>query len=444
MGTLMDKLNAVNTSKEQIRQAIARKRVSIPKSTPLKDYPAKIDAIYPDAIFMRECNFGDGCTATVGSYTFTQWAAKVVYGNGIYIGYDLATSDTKYSNPGNAVIVKSSNEADWVRVSTPKIRDMVFFNSVFVYMDNNTYHKVRWSADGKVWNDCTFTGSTNNNEGIFFTDDNYLYLIKNKDTDDGSTVHLYRSSDGKNFTKIDSSGFPSHSYPVTSILYSDKLKKYYMCKSQYLGGAPRYVYYYSTNLTKWTKFGGNEGGSGVDLDGDFKLVGGRLYCNYFRYSSSNLALWSHYTDDGTTWNLISYTDTQGTHTNINVFAYVNGTYFAYTCYSNGSKNIYTLWYSDNGIDGWQEYELPISLKSTPNWSVCNGIVFNMTLQSPNAEYVVLTSNYSFDGFVWYDEIHSMFIDVNDKNVTSKVMKNFSSGYSPDMLNNAYNAGVNSI
>lgn len=435
MGTLIDKLNTTNATKEQIRQAIARKRVSIPKSTPLKDYPAKIDAIYPDAIFMRECNFSNGCTATVGSYTFTQWAAKVVYGNGIYVGYDLATSYTKYSNPERAIIVKSSNEADWVRVSTTKIMDMVFFNGIFVYIDNNTSQNIRWSADGKVWNDCTFTGSTNNREGIFFTDDNYLYLIKNNDIDDGSTVHLYRSSDGKSFTKLDSSGFPTHSYPVTSIVYSSKLKKYYMCKSEYLGGGPRYVYYYSTNLTKWTKFGGNEGGYGVDLDGDFKLINGRLYCNFFRRSSSSVALWSHYTDDGTTWNLIKYTDTD-----INVFSYVNGTYFAYSA---TTKN-YTLWYSNNGIDGWQKYELPISLKDTPNWSVCNGIVFNMTQQSANSDYVVLTSNYSFDGFTWFDEIHSMFIDVNDENVTDKVMKNFSSGYSPDMLNKAYNAGVNSI
>lgn len=440
MGTLIDKLNTTNATKEQIRQAIARKRVSIPKSTPLKDYPAKIDAIYQDAIFMRECNFGNGCKATVGSYTFTQWAHNVVYGNGIYVGYGLSTSDTDYSNPERAIIVKSSNESDWVRVSTPKIRDMVFFKGVFVYQDNNTYHEVCWSADGKVWNDCTFTGSTNNREGIFFTDDNYLYLIKNNDIDDGSTVHLYRSSDGKSFTKLDSSGFPTHSYPVTSIVYSSKLKKYYMCKSEYLGGGPRYVYYYSTNLTKWTKFGGNEGGYGVDLDGDFKLINGRLYCNFFRRSSSSVALWSHYTDDGTTWNLIKYTDTNGTDTDINVFSYVNGTYFAYSA---TTKN-YTLWYSNNGIDGWQKYELPISLKDTPNWSVCNGIVFNMTQQSANSDYVVLTSNYSFDGFTWFDEIHSMFIDVNDENVTDKVMKNFSSGYSPDMLNKAYNAGVNSI
>lgn len=106
--------------------------------------------------------------------------------------------------------------------------------------------------------------------------------------------------------------------------------------------------------------------------------------------------------------------------------------------------MYTIYYSNNGIDGWQVYELPISLKSEPVWSVCNGIVFNMKRNSANADYIVLTSNYSFDGFTWFDEIHSMFIDVNDENVTDKVMKNFSSGYSPDMLSNAYNAGVNSI
>lgn len=53
MGTLMDKLNATNASKEQIRQAIERKKVSVPAETPLKDYPAKIDGIYPDALFLE-------------------------------------------------------------------------------------------------------------------------------------------------------------------------------------------------------------------------------------------------------------------------------------------------------------------------------------------------------------------------------------------------------
>lgn len=434
MGTLMDKLNATNATKEQIRQAIERKKVSVPTNTPLKDYPAKIDAIYPDALFTRECNFGNGCKATLGGDAVTQWADNVVYGNGVYIGYGLKTSYTDYSNPGNAIIVKSSNESDWVRVALSEVDKIIFYNGVFVCMHKNYSAGLRWSADGKTWNNVKISGGTNYMGGLFLIDNNYLYIVKNDSSSDGSTIHLYRSSDGKNFTKIDSSGFPTHNYPITSIVYVDKFKKYYMCKSTYSGGAPRYVYYYSSNLTSWTEFGD-------DLDGDFKLIGDRLYCNYFRNKSSIVELWSHYTDDGTTWNQISYTDTQGTDTDINVFAYVNGVYFAYTF---NSSTKYTLWYSDNGISGWQEYALPISLKFTPNWSVCNGIVFNMTLQYTNPEYVVLTSNYSFDGFTWFDEIHSMFIDVNDNNVTDKVMKNFSSGYSQDMLNNAYNAGVNSI
>lgn len=434
MGTLMDKLNATNASKEQIRQAIERKRVSVPTSTPLKEYPAKIDAIYPDAIFMRECNFGDGCKATLGGDAVTQWATDVVYGNGIYIGYDLETSYTDYSNPGNAVIVKSSNESDWVRVAVSEVDKIVFFNGVFVCMHKYYSAGMRWSADGLDWNNCTISGGTNYVGGLFLIDNNYLYVVKNDGTSDGSTIHLYRSSDGKTFTKIDSSGFPTHSYPITSIVYSDKLKKYYMCKSTYSGGAPRYVYYYSSDLQSWTKFGD-------DLDGDFKLIGDRLYCNYFRHTSSIVELWSHYTDDGVTWNQISYTADLGTDTDINIFSYINGVYFGFS-YNSSTK--YTLYYSNNGIDGWQEYELPISLKFEPNWSVCNGIVFNMVFQSTNAEYVVLTRNYSFDGFTWFDEIHSMFIDVNDKNVTHKVMSNFSNGYSQDMLNAAYNAGVNSI
>ena len=428
MGTLMDKLNATNASKEQIRKAIERKKVGVPKSTPLKDYPAKIDAIYPDAIFMQENNFGDGCTTTLrNGDTVTQWAKDVTYGNGIYVGYNLETTKTDYSSVGNAFLVKNSTESDWVRVETGKPTKVVFFNGVFVCMYASTYYGVKWSADGKTWNSCKVNGGTNYVGGIFFSDNNYLYLVKS----DGSTTYLYRSSDGKTFTKIDTSTFPTSSYPITSMLYSDKLKKYYMCKSQYLGGAPRYQHYYSSDLKNWTSIED-------DLDGDFRLVGERLYCNYFRNKSSIVELWSYYTDDGVTWNGV---DLSAEDTDINVFSYINGTYFAFS-YNSSTK--YEIYYSENGIDNWKKMELPISLKFEPNWSVCNGIVFNMTLQSTNAEYVVFTRNYSFDGFTWFNEIHSMFVDVNDNNVTDKVINNFANKYSQDMLNTAYNAGVNSI
>lgn len=431
MGTLMDKLNATNAAKEQIRQAIERKRVSVPQSTPLKDYPDMIDAIYPDAIFMRENNFGDGCTTTIHGDVATQWAQKVVYGNGIYIGYDLLTKGTDYSNAGYAILVKSSDASDWERVSVSDVDKIVFFKGVFVCMHKYYSAGMRWSADGKDWNNCTISGGTNYVGGLFLVDNDYLYIVKNDSSSDGSTIHLYRSSDGKTFTKIDSSGFPTHSYPITSIVYVDKFKKYYMCKSLYSGGAPRFVYYYSPDLVTWTKFGDS-------LDGDLKLVGDRLYLNYFRNSSSIVEVWSYYTDDGVNWTGVNLSSSDK---NINVFEYINGTYFGFS-YNSSTK--YTLYYSDNGINGWQEYALPISLKFEPVWSVCNGIVFNMTTQSTNAEYVVFTKNYSFDGFTWFNEIHSMFVDVNDNNVTHKVINNFANEYSQDMLNTAYSAGVNSI
>lgn len=428
MGMLMDKLNATKASKEQIRKAIERKKVGVPKSTPLKDYPAKIDAIYPDAIFMQENNFSDGCTTTLrNGDTVTQWAKDVVYGNGIYVGYNLETTNTDYSSVGNAFLVKNSTESDWVRVETGKPTKIVFFNGVFVCMYGSTYYGMRWSADGKTWSSCTVSGGTNYVGGIFFADNNYLYLVKS----DGSTTYLYKSSDGKSFTIVDTSSFPTSSYPITSMLYSDKLKKYYMCKSQYSGGAPRYQHYYSTDLKNWTSME-------ADLDGDFRLVGERLYCNYFRNKSSIVELWSYYTNDGVTWNQVNISSSDS---DINVFSYVNGIYFGFS-YNSTTK--YEIYYSENGMNDWKEMELPINLKFEPNWSVCNGIVFNMTMQSTNAEYVVFTRNYSFDGFTWFNEIHSMFVDVNDNNVTDKVINNFANKYSQDMLNTAYNAGVNSI
>ena len=77
MGTLMDKLNATNATKEQIRQAIERKKVSVPTNTPLKDYPAKIDAIYPDALFLKDSKI---CRSD--SFSVLE---NVIFANGVYI-----------------------------------------------------------------------------------------------------------------------------------------------------------------------------------------------------------------------------------------------------------------------------------------------------------------------------------------------------------------------
>lgn len=430
MGTLMDKLNATNASKEQIRQAIERKKVSVPAETPLKDYPAKIDGIYPDAIFMQENNFGNGCTTKfTENEIVTQWPRKVIYGNGVYVGCDLLSTRTGVNRVNQAVLVKSSKESDWIRYGTAQTNEIVFFKGVFVCVDNASSLLLRWSINGKTWNTCSFSDGTKYFSGVFFSDDKYLYIIDKGD----SYTKLYRSENGKAFSLVDTSGYPTGGYPITSMVYSKKYKKYYMCQSKWSGGAPRFLHFYSEDLKTWTPI--------KNMDGDFEEIGGRLYCNYFRNESSIVNLESYYTDDGITWKKINVVEGLSVDKNINVFSEINGVYFAFNY---NQYTLYTIYYSANGLDNWKKMKFPTKLSNQPNWSICNGIVFNLRPQMENVEYIEFTRNYSFDGFSWFNEIHSMFVDQKGNNVTNKVVKDFVGTYSQDMLQAAYEAGVNSI
>lgn len=187
MGTLMDKLNATNDAKEQIRQAIERKKVSVPTSTPLKQYPEKIDAIYPDALFLKDSKI---CRSD--SFSVLE---NVIFENGVYI----SSGDMLHVNNGREYYV--GNERDgWSKhqVSSkdnrkPKIE---FGNGVFVmsytsYSDNKQV-VAQTSTDGVNWSEHNVFRITNRycdavlpivfngNEFIvgFYDADKYYYFSK--------------------------------------------------------------------------------------------------------------------------------------------------------------------------------------------------------------------------------------------------------------------------
>ena len=74
-------------SKEQIRQAIERKKVSVPTNTPLKDYPAKIDGIYPDALFFANAIYPKTLMQNLGYFVQSAHGNQldmIGIGNGVF------------------------------------------------------------------------------------------------------------------------------------------------------------------------------------------------------------------------------------------------------------------------------------------------------------------------------------------------------------------------
>ena len=430
MGTLMDKLNATNATKEQIRQAIERKKVSVPENTPLKDYPAKIDGIYPDALFMQDCKFGDGAkTLDNNQEPIRIYCFKVVYGKGIYIGYDLFSEPYNYKY-SEGVLIKSSNNADWeyVPIYNAKFRKIVFYKDVFVGLCSYANTVLQYSTDGRKWTYCNVVGTDTaqySNAPLFY-DEKHIYTTGNP-TNDGK-LELLRSADGKTFSVVNPNPLPSNSNEISSAFYSKRTKKYYVSYNDY-------------NCYVGETLSGLKIRS--DINGNFLEVGNHIYVN--RNYNEVYVCW--YENDKGDFINIMEDDSSNNTKDINVINYLNGNYFGYK-YS--STNKYRMFYSNNGINGWREIEKenygPQKEWIYPFWNVLNGIAFNLVIANSynGINGFMFKRGYSFDGFTWFKEIHSTFVDVNGNNVTNKVIGDFVGPYSQDMLQAAYEAGVNSI
>ena len=143
MGTLMDKLNATNATKEQIRQAIERKKVSVPTNTPFKDYPDKIDGIYPDALFLRDTNISSKLPVALSWRTICSSDKKIVM-----------AGCNRYSDGTNKIVCADKN--GWKVVNVPVSRSWchsAFGNGKFLlgadYTDSD--QNMLYSSDAQTW-----------------------------------------------------------------------------------------------------------------------------------------------------------------------------------------------------------------------------------------------------------------------------------------------------
>ena len=187
MGTLIDKLNATNASKEQIRQAIERKKVSVPENTPLKDYPAKIDGIYPDALFLRE----QKQSVTIPSDIHEKYPViiKIQYWHNNWILIGLNKS-------GERVVATYSNGAWYNRITMSNAEgrvdwfDFAFtFNEVLV-SDMNSGVLLISKDYGLSWDNVSILdanpkeivrlGEGRSSEFLVCTSNNTLYLSENE------------------------------------------------------------------------------------------------------------------------------------------------------------------------------------------------------------------------------------------------------------------------
>lgn len=428
MGTLMDKLNATNDAKEQIRQAIERKKVSVPTSTLLKQYPEKIDAIYPDALFLKDSKI---CRSD--SFSVLE---NVIFENGVYI----SSGDSIHSGNGREYYV--GNERDgWSKhqISSndnrkPKIE---FGNGVFVmaytsYSDNKQV-VAQTSTDGVNWSEHNVFRITNRyckgvlpiifngNEFIvgFYDADNYYYFFK--------------STDGKTWTEIGSRiSIGINNYP--SFFYCEKSGMYFLSIYKTL--------YKSANLTKWSTAWPDSQANSVNEIA--KVINGIAFIT--GEATTGYATYVYYYDESQSWKKLDspygYKFLGGT--------YKNGQYILiFECDSDKLKS---LWYSYFTVFVNNLSEVGTTKKY---WFGIGGSLIGDSYDRV-ADCVSFANNtffmncgggdvslFSHDGVSWFDNIDKIVIDTSDNDVTYETLIKMN-GISTAVLQAAYDAGVNSI
>lgn len=429
MGTLMDKLNAVNTSKEQIRQAIERKRVSIPKSTKLKDYPAKIDAIYPDALFLKDSKI---CRSD--SFSVLE---NVIYANGIYI------SSGDVSHVGNGREYYVGNERDgWskhnVNSNDNKKPTIVYGNGVFVmaytaYSDNKQVVS-QTSTDGINWSQ----------HNVFRLDSKYCYgvlpIIFNGSefivafSDSDKYHYFFKSTDGKTWTQTGRKvSINNNTY--FSFFYCEKSRTYFVLTDRSV--------YKSTNLINWSS-SGPFNSTNVSVNRIAKVINGVAFIT--AEASSGYTTNVYYYDESQSWKKLEspygYNFLGGTYKNgqyILIFqAYydkLNSSRYSYfTVFVNNLSEVGTAtkyWFGIGGsLSGEIENRIAdcVSFANNTFFMCCGGGDVSL---------------FSHDGVSWFDNIDKVIIDTNDNDVTYDTLIKMN-GISAAVLQAAYDAGVNSI
>lgn len=282
MGTLMDKLNATNATKVQIRQAIERKKVSVPENTPLKDYPAKIDGIYPDALFLKDCKFGK---LPISSF----------FGHSLYVkktdGKSFFLAVNGYSYNSSCEYAYGTDEAGWVKKEIicnsqrvygrweklTLVNNKVFIVSGGPYTNAYTNFLV-YSDDGLNWKKSTFP-SKKRWMNIVYKNGKYFVFGT-----EGSDISVLQSSDLQSWSEITSLYIKTGDTPYS--VYYFKNKVFVFC------GDPRTVYY-TEDMKTWTQKSTNiqysSWGKNIAIKDDTLAV---LVNNKNTYTSTDFINWT--------------------------------------------------------------------------------------------------------------------------------------------------------
>lgn len=429
MGTLMDKLNATNDAKEQIRQAIERKKVSVPTNTPLKQYPEKIDAIYPDALFLKDSKI---CRSD--SFSVLE---NVIYANGIYV----SNGDVSHVDNGREFYVGNEHDG-WSRHSVEskdnKRPTIVYGNGVFVtaytsYSDNKQV-VAQTSMDGINWSQHNvFRVASMYCDvvlPIIFNGSEFIVAFSDSD----KYHYFFKSTDGKTWTQVGRKvSINDNTY--FSFFYCEKSGTYFVLTDRSVYG--------STNLINW-RSSGPFNSTNVSVNRIAKVINGIAFIT--AKASSGYATNVYYYDESKSWKKLDspygYKFLGGT--------YKNGQYIlifqAYNSNLDSSRYSYFTVFVDNLSDVGT---------ATKYWFGIGGALINQA-NTRVADCVSFANNtffmycgggdvslFSHDGVSWFDNIDKIVIDTSDNDVTYETLIKMN-GISAAVLQAAYDAGVNSI
>ena len=242
MGTLMDKLNATNATKEQIRQAIERKKVSVPTNTPLKDYPAKIDGIYPDALFLKDCKFGK---LPISSF----------FGHSLYVkktdGKSFFLAVNGYSYNSSCEYAYGTDETGWVKKEIickgqrvyGKWEKLTFVNNKVFIISGGPYSNAYtdflvYSDDGLNWNMSKLPLEERWMNIVYKNGKYFVFGTL------GSNIVVFQSTDLKVWSKVTSLCISAND--TVSVVYYFKNKVFVFCDGV------KFVYY-TEDMSKWIR-----------------------------------------------------------------------------------------------------------------------------------------------------------------------------------------------
>ena len=383
MGTLMDKLNATNASKEQIRQAIERKKVSVPTNTPLKDYPAKIDGIYPDALFFANAIYPKTLMQNLGYFVQSAHGNQldmIGIGNGVFFA-------------------KKADDSTWRRCASAGGKGTIAFgNGWFLTIGANGSHQQRVyrSIDGKSWEQTIIADANEMNpSSIVFDGLKFVFFAE-------TGAKVCSSGDGKTWSVKKTTGLSTRS--SSDLFYDEKTKKYYAYNS--VDGVK-----VSADGVNWT-----------DPTAEFPH---KTYSNIMCVANGRMI-----------YRITDYTDSS----DYNLYDLENQTRLL-NFSVNGTKNSEQVVYKNGVFASLNFVVIGETALTLPNSNFDE--IF--TTENTFARYDKPTGKveYSYDGINYFDNLDLKVINTKDEDVTIEVVRKLAD-IQTSALQAAYEAGVNSI